>query len=161
MNNTDTINTNNTNITTETILSDKKKVRLRVITPMQVVYDKLVDMIIAKTVKGDIGVLRGHDPRAALLGDGVLRIFENIKQDEDLLMILGGVFTVRDNEVTVLSEIAERPEKIQELLQRLESERTASMIVEQETELYTKRMEMALRRALVQVDFNDAMYDLL
>ena len=161
MNNTDTVNTNDTNVTTETVVSDKKKVRLRVITPMQVVYDKPVDMVIAKTVKGDIGVLRNHDPRAALLGDGVLRIFENIKQDEDLLMILGGVFTVRDNEVTVLSEIAERPEKIQELLQRLETERTASMIVEQETELYTKRMEMALRRALVQVDFNDSMYDLL
>ena len=157
---------NNIN-TTASDTNDKKKIRLRVITPMQVVYDKPVDMVIAKTVEGDIGVLRGHDRRSALLGDGVLRIFEDSKQDEDLLMILGGVFTVNSDEttkvteVTVLSEIAERPEKIQELLQRLEAERTASALVEQETELYTKRMEMALRRALVQVDFNDTMYELL
>ena len=133
----------------------EKKFRLRVLTPMSTVYDKPVDMVVAKTSEGDIGVLHNHDTRSALLGDGVLRIFEDKRSEEELLMVLGGVFTVCKNEVTVLSEIAEKPDKIQELLKKMEEERTASEAVEQETELYTKRVEMALRRALVHMDVGD------
>ena len=131
---------------------DGRRFRLKVLTPMQVVYDKPVDMVVARTSDGDMGVLHNHDTRSALLGDGVLRIFEDKRREEELLMVLGGIFTVRGNEVTVLSEIAERPERMQEFLQELEAQRVASEIVEQETELYTKRVEMALRRALVYMD---------
>ena len=126
-----------------------RKVHLKVLTPMNVVYDNPVNMVIAKTTEGDMGVLFNHDARSAMLGDGVLRIFEDKGKDAKLLMVLGGVFTVRGNEVTVLSEIAEQPDKIQELLRTMEAERNASEVTEQDTELYNKRMEIALRRALV------------
>lgn len=122
---------------------------------MSVVYDKPVKMVIAYTMEGEMGFLRDHATCSALLDDGALRIFEENGRNEDVLVVLGGILTVRDNEVTVLSEIAERPDKIQELLANLEAQRAASEIEEQNTELYTKRMEMAIRRALVHMDVEE------
>ncbi|MCL2099269.1 MAG: ATP synthase F1 subunit epsilon [Oscillospiraceae bacterium] len=142
---------NRDNITENT--AAEKKVRLRVITPMRTVYDKMVELVIARTSEGDMGVMYDHDKRSALLGDGVLRIFEDTKQrDEELFMILGGVFTVDSNNVTVTSEIAEPPGKIQEFLAQQAEERKASEIADQMTELHTKRMELAIRQALVHID---------
>ena len=130
----------------------ERKFRLRVITPLNVAYDKLIEMVITRTSEGDMGVMYNHDMRSALLGDGVLRIFEDGRRDEELLMVLGGVLTVNNNDVTVLSEIAEHPEKIQEYLIKQAEERKASEIVDQLTDLHTKRMETAIRQALVHMD---------
>jgi len=150
-------------------VAEGKKVRLRVLTPMHTAYDGDVDMVIVRTTEGEMGILRGHDNRAALLGDGVIRIFEDAKQgreDAKLLMVLGGVFMVGDDgggatEVTVTSEIAEQPDKMQERLRQLEAERRESEILDQDAELFTKRMEMALRRALVNLEFDDSLYEKL
>ena len=127
----------------------ERKFRLRVVTPLSVAYDKHVEMVITRTSEGDMGIMYNHDKRSALLGDGVLRIFEDVKRDEDLLMVLGGVLAIDNNDVTVLTEIAEHPDKIQELFAELEKERKASEIEDQAAELYTKRMELAIRHALV------------
>jgi F-type H+-transporting ATPase subunit epsilon len=134
--------------------AEERKVRLKVLTPLRVVYDKLVEMVIAKTSEGDMGILHGHDARSALLDDGILRILEGGRQNEEMLMVLGGIMTVENNEVAIVSELAEQPDKIQELLAKLEEERAASEIVEQSTDLYTKRMELAIRNALIQKDVN-------
>jgi len=130
----------------------ERKFRLRVITPLSVAYDDRIEMVITRTSEGDMGVMYNHDMRSALLGDGVLRIFKDAKRDEELLMVLGGVLTVDNNDITVLSEIAEHPEKIQEYLAQQAEERKSTEIVDQLTELHTKRMELALRQALVHMD---------
>ena len=134
--------------------AEDRKFRLRVLTPMRVAYDKPVDMVILRTTEGDMGILRDHDTRTALLGDGVLRIFEDSRRSEELLMVLGGVLTVRDNDVDILSEIAEHPDNIQEYIAQLKAEKAASEIADQSTDLHTKRIEMAIRHALVHVDAN-------
>ena len=139
----------------ENIVEEKgaeRKFRLRVVTPLSVAYDNLIEMVITRTSEGDMGVMYNHDTRSALLGDGLLRIFKDAKREDELLMVLGGVLTVNKNEVTVLSEIAEHPEKIQEFLARQAEERKASEVVDQLTELHMKRMEMAIRQALVHMD---------
>ena len=130
----------------------ERKFRLRVVTPLSVAYDNLIEMVITRTSEGDMGVMYNHDMRSALLGDGVLRIFKDARREEELLMVLSGVLTVENNDVTVLSEIAEHPEKIQEFLVKQAEERKASEIVDQLTELHTKRMETAIRQALVHMD---------
>ena len=133
-------------------VAGEKKVRLRVLTPLRVVYDKLVEMVIARTSEGDIGVLYGHDTRSALMGDGVLRIFEEGRDKDEMLMILGGILTVDNNEVSIMSEVAEKPDQIQAFLDKQAQERTESEADEQTADLYTKRMELAIRNALVQLD---------
>jgi F-type H+-transporting ATPase subunit epsilon len=136
----------------ENIIIEERKFRLRVLTPLSVAYDKHIEMVIAKTSEGDWGVMYNHDMRSALLGDGVLRIFEDAKRDEELLVVLGGVFTVNNNDVDVISEIAGHPDEIQQELDKLESAIAEREMADQATELYMKRMELAMMRALVHTD---------
>ena len=132
-------------------VTESRKVRLRVMTPLRVVYDEPVEMVVARTKEGDMGILYEHDTRSALLGDGILRIFKDGRQNEEVLTVLGGIVTVKDNEVAVMSEIAEYPDKMQELLDKYEAERAASEVADQTADLYTKRMEMAIRQALIRM----------
>ena len=134
--------------------TQERKIRLKVLTPVRTVYDKPVNMIIARTVDGDMGILYGHDSRTALLDDAVLRIMGDTadRRGEELLMILGGILTVHDNEAVILSEIAEHPDKLQEFIDKLDEERSAHKIKEQTADIAMRRMEFAIRRALVHMD---------
>lgn len=133
--------------------TENKTIRLRVLTPMRVVYDKEVDMVIARTVDGDMGVLYGHESRSALLVDGVLRIFASGEErKEELLMVLGGIFTINGNDAVILSDIAEPPDKMQEHIDKMKAERADNKLREQSTELNTQRMELAIRQILVHMD---------
>jgi len=138
----------------DTIELENRKIRLKVLTPIRVVYDKPVNMFIARTVDGNMGILYGHDSRTALLDDGVLQIIDetNGKKDEEVLMVLSGILTVHNNEAVIMSEIAEHPDKLQEFIAKLDEERTAHKIIEQSTDLTMRRMEFAIRRALVHMD---------
>jgi len=150
------------NITTETPETEKRKIRLKVLTPGGVICDKPVNMIIARTVDGDIGILYGHDTRTALLDYGILQIFDDDNDNsdnsgqnpksEEILMVLGGILTVQDNEAVIISDIAEHPDKLQEFINNLQAERSAHKIEEQTTDLAMRRMEFAIRRALVHMD---------
>lgn len=131
--------------------ADTKQVHLTVLTPRRVVYDRTVDFVITRATEGDIGIMYGHEPCSALLDYGALRIFVN-KQEEDVLTVLGGIVTVLDNEIIIMSDMAERPDKLQEAIEQLREEREANKLMEQTAELDMHRAEMAIRRALVHMD---------
>jgi F-type H+-transporting ATPase subunit epsilon len=67
--------------------------------------------IVAKTPEGEIGILAGHEPVLALLLGGPLRI-EKTDGSKLLVAIHGGFFSVSDNSVQVLAEVAELGEDI-------------------------------------------------
>ena len=130
-----------------------KKFHLRVLSPLRVVFDKPVDMVIARTTDGDMGVLYDHEACSALLDDGALRIIENLGgQEQDILMVLGGFITVRDNEAVVMSEIAEYPDELQGYLDRMAEEREQSKRDDKIAEREAQRIETAIRNTLVQID---------
>ena len=132
-------------------IENNKTIRLTVITPMRVAYDKQVSMFVARTVDGDMGVLYGHEPRSAVLTDWAVRIFSSADdRDGETLMVLGGILTVRDNTATIVSDIAEYPDKMRELIDKNRAEREESRIKDQNTDIATQRMELAIRHALVQ-----------
>jgi len=60
-------------------------------------------MVIARTVEGDVGVLRGHAPMLSLLTDAVVEI-----DPDDAPVVIatvdGGFLSVADNHVSILSE---------------------------------------------------------
>ena len=130
-----------------------RNLRLRVLTPLKVICDKQVSMIVVRTINGDMGVLYGHDTRSALLSNGILRVFINNKERKDeSLIVLGGMITINDNEAVVMSEIAEHPDNLQAFIDKLDADRAANRLAAQSTDLHTRRMETAIRQALVQMD---------
>lgn len=79
--------------------------RVSVLSPEQTVYEGDATQVVAPAWDGLLGILRGHAPMMALLGDGVLRV-ENGAQVAQF-QISGGFLQVVDDVVTVLSERAE------------------------------------------------------
>ena len=129
-----------------------KTIHLRIITPLRVAYDNQVNMFIARTVDGDMGILYGHEPRSAVLADWAVRIFSDgheKNRGEELLMVLGGMLTVRDNDAVIISDMAEYPDRMRELIDKMKAERDESKVIEQSSDLTSQRMELALRRALI------------
>ncbi|WP_217134224.1 F0F1 ATP synthase subunit epsilon [Leucobacter chinensis] len=58
--------------------------------------------IVAKTVEGEIGILAGHEPLLAVLGDGAVRITTT---DGSVVVVNaeGGFFSVNRNSVEVVA----------------------------------------------------------
>jgi len=76
-----------------------------VLSPERTVYEGAADAVVAPAYNGSLGILRGHAPLMALLGEGALRITSGGK--ELRYQVSGGFLQVADNTVTVLSEHAE------------------------------------------------------
>ena len=134
-------------------LKEKKQINLKVVTPLKTVYDKPVDLVVARTVDGDIGVMHGHDPCMASLKDGILRVFTNLtEKQEDVYLVLGGVLSVTENGAVVSTYMAAPPNQLQGMIEQIDAERAANATVEHDEDLNVHRAETAMRRALVSMD---------
>lgn len=78
--------------------------RVTVLSPEQTVYEGEATQVIAPALDGQLGILRGHAPLMALLGEGILRIDNG--REAAQFRVAGGFLQVVDNVVTVLSEHA-------------------------------------------------------
>ncbi|MDD2819235.1 MAG: F0F1 ATP synthase subunit epsilon [Candidatus Nanopelagicales bacterium] len=67
--------------------------------------------LVAKTPEGEIGILAGHEPVLALLVEGPLRI-ERSDGSKLLVAVHGGFFSVANNSVQIIAELAELAEDI-------------------------------------------------
>jgi len=76
--------------------------RVSVITPEGSVFEGDAESVIIPAWDGEIGILRGHAPLMALLGEGQLRV--RGRRETERFFVAGGFFQVVDNVVTVLSE---------------------------------------------------------
>lgn len=78
--------------------------RVSVLSPEQTVYEGQATQVVVPALDGLLGILRGHAPLMALLGEGIMRI-ENGREVAQY-RVSGGFLQVVDNVVTVLSEHA-------------------------------------------------------
>ncbi len=81
------------------------QLRVSVITPERTLFDGPADSVIAPAWDGELGILRGHAPLMALLGEGRLRIRRGDRTE--FFHVAGGFLQVVNDLVTVLSERTE------------------------------------------------------
>ncbi|HKG47530.1 MAG TPA: F0F1 ATP synthase subunit epsilon [Pyrinomonadaceae bacterium] len=86
------------------------KIQLEVVTPERRVLAEPVDMVTVPGLGGELGILPGHTPLISQLQTGVLTYTQDGKSSP--LHVSGGFVEVRDDHVSVLAEVAERPEEI-------------------------------------------------
>lgn len=79
--------------------------RVSVITPERTLFQGDADSVVAPAWDGEVGILRGHAPLMALLGEGRLRIRRG--QQTEFFHVAGGFLQVVNDVVTVLSERSE------------------------------------------------------
>jgi F-type H+-transporting ATPase subunit epsilon len=105
-----------------------------------------------RSAVGDIGILSGHIPLQAVLGISPLRILdESFDDGQNIMAVYGGVVTVRDDVVTIMTEMALWPDEIDQTMAekaREEAERKAELHGDSDI----RNNQINLRRALVQIE---------
>jgi len=124
-------------------------IRLDIVTPERIVYSEDVNMVIARTTDGDIGILPGHIPLVAGLPIWPLRILKD--DGETQLSVCSGFIEVLPEKVTVLAACAELPEEIDVARAESAKHRAEVRLQESNDELDTKRADAALRRAMIRL----------
>jgi len=75
-----------------------------VISPEAVLFEGEADSVVAPAYDGEVGILTGHAPLMALLGEGVLRLDGG--GADRRFTVSGGFMQVLNNEVRIVTEKA-------------------------------------------------------
>lgn len=110
------------------------------------VWSGAATMVIARTVEGDLGVLKGHAPLLSLLTDAVVEITGE-EGDVIVAAVDGGFLSVAADRVSILSERALLAEEIKIDEVRAELEEARGLPTGDEAELRIRRAEARIRAA--------------
>lgn len=119
--------------------------RLQIVTPDRMFYDEEVEMIIARTVDGDVGILANHALLVSPLSIGKIRVKKDGKFKE--AAISEGFVQVEEDYTRVLTDSAEWPEEID--IERAEAakQRAEERLKTDRSNIDVMRAEAALQRA--------------
>lgn len=133
----------------QTELTDNKKINLNITTPRGVKVSEEADLLIMRAIDGNLGVLAGHEPVSAILGEGILQIFND--GVEKKLAVFNGIVEINDTDVNIMSTIAQLPGEID--LERAEQDRReAEASLEASEEVQIQSLQVVLRRSLVRIE---------
>lgn len=93
-------------------MKDKQRLHLRINTMERIVYEDDVDSVTLPTKSGEITILVNHVPLVSVLNSGELMIKKDEK--EIFIAVSGGFIETDGKTLTVLADMAERAEEIDE-----------------------------------------------
>lgn len=128
-----------------------KTIKVNIVTPDGPVYDSEVNMIIANTATGEIGVLPGHIPMVAPLQVGAIRLKKD--GETDIVAVSGGFLEIRPDQVSILAQAAEVSTNIdvdraKEAVKRAEERLNLS----KKDDVDFNRAELSLKRAMNRIN---------
>src|SRR6202795_1950083 len=126
-----------------------EKIQLEVVTPERRLLAEPVDMVTVPGLGGELGILPGHTPLISELQTGVLSYIQDGKTFQ--LHVSGGFIEVRDDHVSILAEVAERPEEIDAARARLAREHIEKQLslwngTEEDFEMARAKLERSMVR---------------
>ncbi len=98
-------------MSTTGIGTERKRLGVRLLTPEGAVFDDVAYMVIAPSVRGEVGILPRHTPFIAFLKMGETRI-KLLDDTEVVFATTEGYLSVEEDRVLVLVEQAERADAI-------------------------------------------------
>ena len=122
---------------------------LDILTPERSVCCVEAEIVIARALDGELGILPNHAPLVVALDIAPLRY----RKDgvEHFVAISNGFMEVKDNRVTILAPTAETEAEIDFTRAELAKERAERRIAEHAPDIDVRRAELALRRALMRL----------
>lgn len=130
-------------------MAEVKDFRLRIITPDRVFYEGDVEMVEFNTTEGEMGILPGHIPMTVIVKPGILCIHEEEGEKEAALH--AGFAEILPEGVTILAEIIEWPEEIDEKRAEAARHRAEERLHSRTPETDIARAETALQRAVARI----------
>jgi ATP synthase, F1 epsilon subunit (delta in mitochondria) len=123
-----------------------------IVTPNGIVYEHHAKMVVVRTTSGELGILPKHAPIIVPLTINEVRI-KRIDSDDhvDWIAVNGGIMEVRDNQVSIIADSAERAREIDLSRAELAKQRAEQKIAEAQQEkdkVSLDRATVALHRAI-------------
>lgn len=120
--------------------------QVELVSPERILYSGDADMVIARAEGGDIAFLPGHAPFIGILEIGLVRI--RTGNTEEVAAVHGGFVEVRNDKVTILSDVAELSSQI-DVNRAREARQRAEAAARGE---HDAEADAALRRAHVRLE---------
>lgn len=124
--------------------------KVEIITPDRVFYVGEATMIEFTTADGEIGVYKDHIPLTTVLAPGIVTITN--KDEVKEAAVHAGFAEILGDKVTLLAEIAEWPDEIDERRAEAAKTRAEERIAAKSSDIDVARAEYALRKALVRIE---------
>lgn len=125
-------------------------VKVEIVTPERVVYSGEGNILVAKGMEGELGILANHIPMVTPLQIAPVQIKKST--GDDLIAVSGGFMEIRKDKITILAQSAELPEDIDVNRAQAAKERAERRLAESGQEgLDVKRARLALDRALIRL----------
>ena len=77
-----------------------------IVTPERIVYTNEVEMVVAPTIDGEVGILPLHAPLVSVLKPGEVRVKWNDQKDVEWFAVSGGYVQVHEDKVIILADQA-------------------------------------------------------
>ena len=122
---------------------------LEIVTPERSLASEEVDEVQLPGAEGYFGVLPGHAPLLASLQVGEL--WYRIGQDKHYVAVAFGFAEVLPDRVTVLAQIAERPEDIDVPRAEAAKKRAEERIAKPQVEIDFERARVAMMKSLIRL----------
>ena len=129
---------------------ENKKFELKIITPDRMFYEGSADMVEFNTTEGAIGIYKNHIPMTVIIKPGVLTITDGEEKKEAALH--AGFAEILQDKVTVLAEIVEWPEEIDQARAEAALGRAKERIQGKDPKTDIARAETALLRAMARIN---------
>ena len=135
-------------------MADKEKMfQVKIITPDRIFYTGEVEMIEFMTSSGQIGVYKNHIPLTTVLAPGAVMLHE--ADGEKVAAVHSGFAEILTEEVTLLAEVAEWPEEIDESRAEAAKQRAEERLQAKAANIDLVRAEYSLRRALTRINVKE------
>ena len=127
--------------------------KLKVVTPERVFFEDDVEMVEFNTTEGEIGIYKNHVPTTVIIKPGVLNIYmaDSEKTVKKAALHEGFVEILKDR-VTILAEVIEWPDEIDEERAEKSKERAEKRLSEKETGTDVDRATASLLRAMARIN---------
>ena len=132
-------------------MAEETNFTLKIITPDRVFYeDDAVTMVEFNTTEGEIGIYRKHVPTTVIIKPGILTITKDEEIKEAALH--AGFAEILEDRVTILAEIVEWPDEIDEDRAEAAKKRAEDRLASKNADLDVARAEIALQRAMTRIE---------
>ncbi len=127
-------------------------IHCQIVTQDRSLFEGPVDIVVAPGTEGELGILPNHTPLLTTLELGVIRLRH--AEGEEAFTITGGILEVRPDVVTVLADVGENIDEIDEVRAEEARQRAEKLLEEglpQDTDEYLA-IQAALRRSNLRLD---------
>ena len=123
--------------------------QLKIITHERIVYDGEAEELVIQTPSGQMGILKDHIPLTTVLDVGVTKA--KIGDKEKFFATMGGVFQLKDNVATILTDVCEDGCDIDVTRANAAKSRAEARLADNDAKVDSQRAQAALARSLARL----------